>query len=258
MTGMARKSGIERISDTARHIKALKDIVKALMNGGWQAAAIQALKHYWPQILGVALILFFLPVIVFCCLPAMLFGFSSSAHPAISSLNSQADSVSGCYDRYGEFCRARVEEIKSNVAGGQSENAGGDDTVHQPEAPEPVVYEMVLCGEPMEKNWFIALHSVSAGNDLNAMSEQSVRDFIAKSIVYTVEDKPEESGNAASDTVPTDGSDAEDSDGATKILTIRYLTPAEFMTEYGYSDADRNWVQLMYRTLQNGNASQTA
>lgn len=47
----------------------------------------------------------------------------------------------------------------------------------------------------MEENWFIALHSVTTGNDLNAMSEQSVREFVEKSIVYTVEDMPGRNGN---------------------------------------------------------------
>ena len=37
---------------------------------------------------------------------------------------------------------------------------------------------------------------------------------------------------------------------ATKILKIRYLSPDEFMDYYRYSDADRNWTQLMVQTLQ--------
>lgn len=271
---MANKSGMERIADAAQHAKALKDIVKALMQGGWHAAAIQAVKHYWPQILAICLVLL-LPVIIICCLPAMLFGFGSSTDTTVSGMNAQASTVSGYYDRYDEYCKARIEEIKKTVTGG-SESSGGDDTVHQPEKNENVSYETVISGEAMAKNWFIALHSVSTGNDLNAMTEQSVKDFVAKSIVYTVEDKPEEtdgedsssesdSSSAGSDNSDdtaheVEGNSSEESSGesnssAVKILTIRYLTPLEFMEEYSYSDADRNWAQLMYRTLQEDGTS---
>lgn len=270
---MAKKSGLEHIAGAAHHAKALKDIIQAFMKGGWHAAALQALKHYWPQILAIALVLVFLPVIVFCCLPAMLFGFGGSKDTTISAINMQADTVSGYYDRYEEYCKARIEEIKTSVTGGGTES-GGDDTVHRPEDRPKVNCETVITGKAMEKNWLISLHSVSTGNDLNAMSEQSVKDFVAKSIVYTVEDKPEETETESSassdssddtahdDTVhevesrPSEGSSsgeestAEKDDADTKILTIRYLTPLEFMAEYKYSDADWNWAQLMYRTLQ--------
>lgn len=261
---------MERLAGAAQHAKALKDIIKAFMKGGWHAAALQALKHYWPQLLALALILIMLPVIVFCCLPAMMFGFDNSTNTEISSLNVQANNVSSYYDRYSEYCSARVEKIKSSVVGSSSESSGGDDDVHQPEkSTETVNYETEIIGEAMAKNWLIALHSVSTGNDLNAMSEQSIKDFVAKSIVYTLEDKPEktetaESGENLDDTVhevensSEENSNAGSSDADTKILKIRYLTPEEFMAEYSYSDSDRNWAQLMYNTLQKGNNSVAA
>lgn len=251
---MAKKSGMEHIANAAQTAKALKDIIKAFMQGGWRAATMQALKHYWPQILAIALVLILLPVIIFCCLPAMLFGFGGSTDTTVSAINIQANAVSGYYEKYEEYCDARVSEIKSPVTGGDSENNGNDDTAHQPEETESVTYEITVSGEAMAKNWFISLHSVSVGNNLNAMDEQSVKDFVAKSIVYTVEDKPEETEAAesgeSSDTAHKAESNSEESSANIKILTIRYLTPLEFMAEYGYSDAERNWAQLMYRTLQ--------
>lgn len=265
---MANKSAMEHIAGAAQHAKALKDIIKAFMQGGWHAAALQAVKHYWPQILVACLVLLLLPVIIFCCLPAMLFGFGSSTDSTVSSMNVQASTISGYYDHYEEYCNARVDEIKKTVTGENTESSG-DDTVHQPEESENVNYETVISGEAMAKNWFISLHSVSTGNDLNAMTEQSVKDFVAKSIVYTVEDKPEEtestetesseSSNSSEGTAheaesssesSSEESSSEEDDSDTKILTIRYLTPLEFMAEYSYTDADRNWAQLMYRTLQ--------
>ena len=275
---MANKSGMDRLADLAHHTKALKDIIKAALSGGWHAAALQAVKHYWPQILAVALVLLFLPLLIFLCLPAMLFGFGSSGGGATASMNGQAQAVKGYYDRYAEYCTARIDAIqKMVIEGGES---SGDDTVH--EAPDrEYTYEIVLAGEPMEEDWFIALHSVTTGNDLNAMSEQSVREFVERSIVYTVEDKPAETETTTTaataatttatafhdDTVndppmPESGGASESSTtsttqppAATKILTIRYLSPDEFMDYYRYSDADRNWAQLMVQTLHQETSS---
>lgn len=270
---MANKSGMDRLADLAHHAKALKDIIKAALSGGWQAAALQALKHYWPQILAVALVLLFLPLLIFLCLPAILFGFDSSSGGATASMSLQATTVKGYYDQYAAYCTVRIDEIKSVVMG--EGDGGNDDTVH--ETPDQAyTYEVVLTGEPMEEDWFIALHSVTTGNDLNAMSEQSVKEFVERSIVYTVEDKQEETESGEETTTPpattttafhddtvndppmpessgaseSSTTSATEAPAATKILTIRYLSPSEFMDYYSYSDADRNWVQLMVQTLQ--------
>lgn len=37
---MANKSGMDRLADLAHHAKALKDIIKAALRGGWHAAAL--------------------------------------------------------------------------------------------------------------------------------------------------------------------------------------------------------------------------
>ncbi len=61
-------------------------------------------------------------------------------------------------------------------------------------------YSIQVKGGPMETNWFISLHSVRNGNDLNNMTEESITEFVEDSILYTVEDiqpdsKPSESEN---------------------------------------------------------------
>lgn len=100
---MARKSGLEVAGNLAHLAKALHDIIKAFMQGGWAKAALQALKHYWPQILTAALVLIFLPIIIFCCIPMMLFGYESSNNAEISSMTVQASTVSGYYDNYESY-----------------------------------------------------------------------------------------------------------------------------------------------------------
>lgn len=224
---MADKGAANRIADVAYHAQALRKIIKALMSGGWQAAVMEVLKHYWPYVLAVALVLILVPVIVFCCLPATMFGFENSTDAAISAMSVQADAVKTYYDKYEEYCKEKIEQIKNDIISNDTESN----------------YEVVISGEPMAENWFISLHSVSFGNDLNLMTEQSVRDLVSNTIIYTVESN-EDIGN----TEETDDSETETE--VTKILTISYLPPMEFMALNSYSDTDQNWVQLIYRTLQ--------
>lgn len=221
---MAHKSGMDHMLNAAFHAKALKAIIKAALSGGWQAAAVQLLKHYWPQILAICLVLILLPVIIFCCLPAILFGFESSENADIQAMNQQAETVLEYYNNYQDYCKQREESIQKQLK------------------DEGVAFEVEITGEPMEENWFVALYSVSMGNDLNQMNEQSIKAFVEQSIVYSLEERPAESDEA---------SETGESQESAKILKIRYLSPSEFMEEYQYSDADQNWAQLMYTTLQN-------
>ena len=46
---MAKKSGGQIAGKLAHLAKALYDIIKAFMQGGWGAAALQTFKHYWPR-----------------------------------------------------------------------------------------------------------------------------------------------------------------------------------------------------------------
>ena len=62
---------------------------------------------------------------------------------------------------------------------------------------EKTTYKVITNGEAMDMKWFISLHSVSLGNDLNAMNEQDIKEFVTKTILYTVENKPKETENTA-------------------------------------------------------------
>ncbi len=88
----------------------------------------------------------------------------------------------------------------------------------------------------MEKNWFIVLHSITYDNDLNKMTEKSVKELVIKSIVYSIKDNKE---------------DTNESNTKSNTLIISYLDPISFLSKYKYSEFDRNWAQLMYTTLSN-------
>lgn len=239
---MAKKSGLEVAGNLAHLAKALYDIIRAFMQGGWAAAALQALKHYWPQILVIALVLLLLPIIIFCCLPMMLFGWSSSTDSNISAMTVQAESVSGYYDNYETYIDEWVESITSSIMDGGGQNTETDDTVHDTDDTEETEYEIVYSGSKIQKNWFIALHAVTLDNNLGAATETDVRSFAEKCFEYTV-------------TSSTESSDSESSDTTVSIINIHYRTPTEIMATYGYDEADENWARLMHKTLEMENNS---
>ena len=251
------KSEVVRVSDVVKNVKSLKDIIQAALRRGWQAAALETIKNYWPYVLIIAVVILLLPVIIFCCLPSILFGWGSSTDPDVSAMNAQADLIKAYYEQYEDYCKERVRTIKTNVIKGYQ---GGDDTTHEISA-DNIEYEIKIEGSPMDKNWFIALYSVSTGNDLSAMSEQGIKSFVAQTIPYSVTDKekPEtiltepHPGEGTTHEKPTksgSNSGKEKPPTAAKLLTITYQTPEQMMAEM--NEEDKNWAQLIYSTLVHG------
>jgi len=55
-------------------MQALRKILQAFLRGGWKAAALEAVKRYWPYILGAAVGLILLPTIIMASLPSVMQG----------------------------------------------------------------------------------------------------------------------------------------------------------------------------------------
>ena len=243
---MANKSGLQVAGNLAHLAKALYDIIRAFMQGGWAVAALQALKHYWPQILTVALILTLLPIIIFCCLPMMLFGYESSTDAEISAMTVQANTISRYYDNYESYIDDWVENIKSTVINSEGQDTEINGTTSETESTESVEYEVVFTGSKIQKNWYVALHAVTVENNLAGATEDSIRNFATNCMTYTIEQAEE--NTEGNDTVET----SDDTTARKQILNIRFLTPYEIMDKCNYSDSDNNWARLIYKTLEGG------
>lgn len=276
---MAKKSGGQIAGDLAHLAKALYDIIKAFMQGGWGAAALQLLKHYWPQILAIAVALTLIPIIVFCCLPMFLFGYESSTDTEISAMTAQADTVSAYYDLYDTYIDEWVEQIKTDVTESGEQNTETSGTTDSTEPEVVYEYEVVILGEKIQKNWFVALHAVTIGNDLNAANEADIRSFAGKCVDYTLTQVEEDTETEAEGTEPAgDDTDprsstvdstepTEESTDPTEsteppepvvikmLLEIKHRTPIEIMAACGYTQTDENWARLMYKTLEGGHNS---
>lgn len=227
---MSKKSGLQRTGDMARHAQAIKKIIQVALRGGWQAAALEAVKHYWPYILTAAIVLLMLPIIVFTCLPSMLFGFVDSKTAATASAAREQ------YDSYERYCNEYLLQLCAEVTKPESSQTKQE------------IWKTERIGQPMEKNWFIVFHAVETGNDLNQISEATIKAQTPKMLTYEVKDKePETSSDTASNNTTHQPATEKE---PTKVLVVRYLSPQEYMEQHRYSEADKNWAQLMYRTIK--------
>ena len=175
---MSKKSGLQRTGDLAKNTQAIRKIILAAMRGGWTGAAIEALKHYWPQILTAAIALLMLPIIIFCSLPAIFFGVDGS------DTENTASAAREIYDGYERYCNEYLQKLYQEIM--------------QPESsqPESVVWKTELTGKRMDKSWFIVFHAVETGNDLSKISEESIKAQIPRIFTYEVKDKePDESSS---------------------------------------------------------------
>ena len=241
---MSNKSGFQTAGNLARFAKALYDIIRAFMQGGWYAAALQTVKHYWPQILAIALFLIFLPIIIFCCLPMMLFGFESSTNTEISTMTTQAGTLSGYYDSYEMYIDQSVENIKRTALNEMLQIAKTNVTAQDLYDMSLFDYEVSFSGSKIQKNWFIALHAVKAKNNLNDVNEDNVKSFSDQCLEYTTSIVKQNTEN-----------DVYGIGGNSMILDIYYRTPDEIMDEMEFTDFEKNWAHLIYKTLEMENNS---
>ena len=69
---MSRSSNF--LVSARQNAQALRKILQAFLRGGWKAAALEAVKRYWPYILGAAVGLILLPTIIMASLPSVMQG----------------------------------------------------------------------------------------------------------------------------------------------------------------------------------------
>jgi len=146
--------------DTAQAARNISNIIKSGMKGGMSGAAKETLKKYWPKILTVALILLFLPVIIFLSLPAILFGFDPK-YPTAEEIARRKYEVQTAYTKFEDF---RQEQIDRYVW----QNESSYNTV-------TVVWENA---DAFTEEWLAAINSADIDNDIMKSSENEVKKLI--------------------------------------------------------------------------------
>ena len=207
------RSALNTAGNLAYAAKSIYKMIKAFLRGGWYAAALEALKQYWPQ-------------------------FNDSSDPEMTVFNEKAAAAVRYFDNYTEYY-AGFDGITGN-------DSNTDISVTALSAD--VNGESYTGAEPgnsiIQKNRFIAIYAVSVQNDIDNVSEESIRNFAARTVRVI-------------DTPDTDVSGNEDTAALNVPVTqpgirVVFLTPDEIMQKLGFSQFEKDWANLMYNTLEQG------
>ena len=232
------RSALNTAGNLAYAAKSIYKMIKAFLRGGWYAAALEALKQYWPQLVCVSLAVSLVPVIFFFSLPMFLFGFNDSSDPEMTVFNEKAAAAVRCFDNYTEYyagfdwqpVNRNNTEIPAEGMSVPLNDASGGIVL-----PENTI---------IQKNRFIAIYAVSVQNDIDNVSEESIRNFAAQTVrvIDTPDTDISVSENTAALNVPV-----------TKPgIRVVFLTPDEIMQKLGFSQFEKDWANLMYNTLEQG------
>lgn len=108
------KSAGHRLADAATNINALRKIIMKFLQGGWKAAALEAVKHYWPYILAAVAVILFLPMIIVFSLPSF---FGSGETGVFINYETYVDSrFNEAYLKAGEYPGVSVEIVGQQMS----------------------------------------------------------------------------------------------------------------------------------------------
>lgn len=232
------RSALNTAGNIAYAAKSIYKMIKAFLRGGWYAAALEALKQYWPQLICVSLAVSLVPVIFFFSLPMFLFGFNDSSDPEMTVFNEKAAAAVRYFDNYTEYyagfdwqpVNRNNTEIPAEGMSVPLNDASGRIVL-----PENTI---------IQKNRFIAIYAVSVQNDIDNVSEESIRNFAAQTVrvIDTADTDISGSENTAALNVPV----------TQPGIRVVFLTPDEIMQNLGFSQFEKDWANLMYNTLEQG------
>ena len=116
------KSALNTAGNLAFSAKSIYKMIKAFLRGGWYAAAIEAVKQYWPQLLCVSLAVTLLPVIVFFSLPVFLLRLENPSDAEMAAFNEKADAAARYFDNYTDYYKEFTEIAGSDGQTGDENN----------------------------------------------------------------------------------------------------------------------------------------
>lgn len=136
-----------------QNIQAIRKILQAFLRGGWKAAALEAVKRYWPYILGAAVGLILLPTIIMASLPSVMQG-------------NTPDTLTD--DDISEMYISRMDEILCVSEVGSAN-------------------EIRVVGQPLTYNELYAVCLALTGNNTEKITREFLLGCVNDSLAYTVE-----------------------------------------------------------------------
>lgn len=243
-------NGLQKMSKLAYYTKGIAKVIRAFLAGGWYGAAIEAVKQFWPQILAISVALTLIPIIIFYSIPLVMMGWETSSDTEISQMTESISNLSVYYDSYENYYTEYVNTVKSSVFDSQqpdnSNNTDIPETMPLSITPNiQPIYEVRLNNQIIQKNWFVALHSVSVFNNPQAVTEEGIKEFVSKTVTLSLVDTehtPEITGPVMPLNVNVIG----------KILSIDFLSPEGIMSALDFSEFQCLWATHIHDTLEAG------
>ena len=143
-----------------QNIQALRKILQAFLRGGWKAAALEAVKRYWPYILGAAVGLILLPTIIMASLPSVMQG-------------NTPDTLTD--EDISEMYITRMDEILCDSEVGSAN-------------------EIRVVGQPLTYNELYAVCLALTGNNTEKITREFLLGCVNDSLTYTVEREENNTG----------------------------------------------------------------
>ena len=136
-----------------QNAQAIRKILQSFLRGGWKAAALEAVKRYWPYILGAAVALILLPTIIMASLPSVMQG-------------NTPDTLTD--EDISEMYINRMDEILCDSEVGSAN-------------------EIRVVGQPLTYNELYAVSLALTGNNTEMITRDLLLGCVNDSLTYTVE-----------------------------------------------------------------------
>lgn len=204
----------------ARAASAAVNIAKGAAAGGVYGAAFEAAKSFLPELLKLFVILLFVvilvPMLIFTAIPNILFGYGSSTDQEIIDFTASAEELGGRYqqlDAYHEpVLRRLVDSILPNFWFDGS--------------PLYDDYDVTEDLGNINQYWIMAIGSVRYKQDLYSMDESAIEDLMYDRLTYST---------SLVDRILN--------------ISVRDMTPEEYMDRLGFSQEEKDWAALLYSSL---------
>lgn len=148
---MSRSSNF--LVSALQNAQAIRKILQAFLRGGWKAAALEAVKRYWPYILGAAVALILLPTVIMASLPSVMQG---KAPETVTD-----EDITDMYIN-------RMDEILCDSEVGSAN-------------------EIRVVGQPLTYNELYAVSLALTGNNTEKITREFLIGCVKASLAYTVE-----------------------------------------------------------------------
>lgn len=203
-----------------RAASAAANIARGAASGGIYGAAAEAVKSFLPELLRLLVILLFVvilvPMLVFTALPNVLFGYSSSADQEIMDFTASAQNLDQIYQRIDSYEQPLLLRLVDGIL--PDFWSYGTPLYDDYNVDQELGY--------INKYWLMAIGSVRYKQDLYTMNESAIQSLLYDRLTYST---------SLVDRFLN--------------ISVRDLTPEEYMNKLRFTQEEKDWAALLYSTL---------